>query len=72
MGVKADAFVWQLEDNGRGFDPETISQSPGSGGSGNGLSNMSRRLQEIQGRCDIQSAPGQGTKVIFVVPVKPS
>ena len=38
--------------------------------SGNGLENMTRRLAEIRGRCDIQSAPGQGTKVIFTVPLR--
>ena len=38
--------------------------------SGNGLENMARRLKEIRGRCDIQSAPGQGTKVIFTIPLK--
>jgi signal transduction histidine kinase len=31
---------------------------------------MTRRLAEIHGRCDIQSAPGRGTRVIFNVPLK--
>jgi signal transduction histidine kinase len=31
---------------------------------------MARRLAEIGGRCDIRSQPGQGTKVLFVVPLK--
>jgi hypothetical protein len=30
---------------------------------------MQRRLEKIGGRCEIQSAPGQGTEVQFVVPV---
>jgi len=38
--------------------------------SGNGLENMARRLAEIHGRCDIQSAPGQGTKITFTVPIQ--
>jgi signal transduction histidine kinase len=71
LQLERQAFVWQLQDNGRGFDTNAAALG-GSRGSGNGLPNMCRRLQEIQGRCDIQSAPGQGTKVVFVVPVKPS
>lgn len=70
--VKADALVWQLEDNGCGFDLETVGPSPGSSRSGNGLPNMRRRLQEIGGRAEVQSVPGRGTKVVFVVPVNPS
>ena len=37
---------------------------------GNGLENMARRLAEIHGRCQIQSVPGQGTKVVFTVPLR--
>jgi len=37
---------------------------------GNGLENMQRRLSEISGRGHVESAPGQGTKVIFIVPLK--
>ena len=33
----------------------------------NGLMNMRKRLQEIGGRCEIQSAPGYGTQVNFVL-----
>jgi len=37
----------------------------------NGLGNMNRRLKEIGGHCDIETAPGQGTKVIFSLLLKP-
>ena len=72
LRVEAEAFVWQLEDNGHGFDSKAAEGGPGSSASGNGLPNMRRRLQEIGGQFDIQSAPGQGTRVVFVVPLKPS
>ncbi len=72
LHLEAESFVWQLADDGRGFNTNGGDFSSGSSGSGNGLPNMCRRLQEIQGRCQIQSAPGQGTKVIFIVPLKPS
>jgi signal transduction histidine kinase len=31
---------------------------------------MRKRLQEIDGRCEIQSEPGHGTQVTFILPVK--
>jgi signal transduction histidine kinase/ligand-binding sensor domain-containing protein len=70
---QAASFELAIEDNGRGFTPETRNrpaEDPGRFSSGNGLGNMARRLAEIHGRCDIQSAPGQGTKVVFMVPIK--
>ena len=70
---KTAAFELAVEDNGRGFAPGTVgrpSVDPGRLASGNGLENMTRRLAEIHGHCDIQSAPGQGTRVIFTIPLK--
>jgi signal transduction histidine kinase len=71
---KTAAFELAIEDDGRGFTPGTAGKNQPDDSirisSGNGLENMTRRLAEIHGRCDIQSAPGQGTKVIFTVPLK--
>jgi signal transduction histidine kinase/ligand-binding sensor domain-containing protein len=67
------SFELAVEDNGRGFTPgatEKPSAGPGRFASGNGLENMTRRLAEIHGRCDIRTAPGSGTKVVFIVPLK--
>jgi signal transduction histidine kinase len=47
--------VW-VEDNGRGFQPDTAA-------SGHGLANMKKRLSHIGGQCFIASAPGNGTTV---------
>jgi signal transduction histidine kinase len=66
-------FELAVEDNGRGFTPDNRNQpanDPGRIVSGNGLENMTRRLAEINGRCDIRSAPGQGTQVMFTVQLK--
>ncbi|MGD1087729.1 MAG: two-component regulator propeller domain-containing protein [Verrucomicrobiota bacterium] len=72
--IKTTCFELAIEDNGRGFITATREQIPSADSSrfssGNGLENMVRRLAEIGGRCNIQSAPGQGTKVIFTVPLK--
>jgi signal transduction histidine kinase len=49
---------------------KTVSAAKGRAASGNGLENMRRRLTAIGGSCEIQSAPGAGTKVIFSVQLK--
>ena len=74
--TEASHFELVVEDNGRGFTPETAREHPRDNSArlstGNGLENMARRLAEIHGSCRIQSAPGQGTKVILIVPLKMS
>jgi signal transduction histidine kinase/ligand-binding sensor domain-containing protein len=74
LAPQTASFKLAIEDNGRGFTPGTGGKNQPDDSariaSGNGLENMARRLAEIHGRCDIQSAPGQGTKVIFTVPLK--
>ena len=55
-----------MRDNGKGFDPATVSSRPGRG---NGLKNMRQRLEKIGGGCEIQSAPGAGTEIRFFVAV---
>ncbi len=73
--LQPPGFVLAVEDNGCGFsalppgadlppDPERLAH-------GNGLANMRRRLEEIGGACDIQSAPQQGARVRFTVSVRP-
>jgi signal transduction histidine kinase/ligand-binding sensor domain-containing protein len=71
--LETGKIILAVADDGCGFDqgqPDLISlQTPGRISQGNGLANMKRRLAEMHGRCDIQSAPGQGTTVKFTVPV---
>jgi len=72
--ARTAAFELAIEDDGCGFTPGTRGKNPPDDSvrisSGDGLENMTRRLAEIHGRCDIQSAPGRGTRVIFNVPLK--
>jgi signal transduction histidine kinase len=73
LTTDARAFTLLVLDHGRGFVPEPLlrelPRQPGRSASGNGLRNMHRRLEKIGGRCEIRSAPGQGTEVQFIVPV---
>ncbi len=51
-----------IRDNGQGFDQEHIKP-------GNGLRNMHQRAGQMGGTCRIISKPGEGTKILAVVPV---
>lgn len=64
-----DKLVITVEDNGRGFNINTLNL-PDSGG-GLGLRNMANRMKLIQGSIDIQSNPGNGTKAILQLPKLP-
>ncbi|RPD48913.1 hypothetical protein DRJ53_09645 [Paracnuella aquatica] len=57
------ALVLTVQDNGRGFD---VASADG----GNGLGNMQKRADAMNGRVRIVSQPGEGTKVTVLVPVK--
>jgi ligand-binding sensor domain-containing protein/signal transduction histidine kinase len=64
------AFEIKISDNGKGFNASIIeskSGPPPAGVPGDGLVNMRRRLAEIGGQCRIESAPGQGTNIRFVI-----
>jgi signal transduction histidine kinase/ligand-binding sensor domain-containing protein len=70
LAVREHGFILAVEDNGCGFAealPVLQEQDSGQNGRGNGLTNMRRRLEEIGGRCSIESLPGQGTGVRFEV-----
>ncbi len=58
----------EIEDDGDGFDPESIS-SAAVGGRGLGLAGIRERLDLLGGSAIIDSAPGQGTRVVLTVPV---
>ncbi len=69
-------FRLTVEDDGRGFDPNSLPPGSAMGAdrvaAGNGLSNVRRRLAEIGGRCEVESRPGHGTRVTFLVPQHPA
>jgi signal transduction histidine kinase len=49
-----------VEDDGVGFDPARVKDATGTH---DGLMNLKRRLAIMNGTCDIESAPRQGTRV---------
>ena len=57
----------QVADDGRGFEPEAALRSGGSG-----LGGMRERLRLYDGRLELHSAPGEGTRLRAVVPLPPA
>jgi signal transduction histidine kinase/streptogramin lyase len=65
------AFEIKISDNGGGFNSSATATKPelAAAASGDGLSNMRKRLADIGGQCWIESAPDQGTNIRFVIPL---
>ena len=49
-----------VADDGKGFDPAALQDRAGTH---DGLRNLKQRMSVLGGTCEIQSAPGQGTRV---------
>ncbi len=60
------AFELVIQDDGAGYDPALPDPRPGGG---NGLPNMRERMRGIGGDFQSFSQPGQGTRILFKVPV---
>lgn len=60
-----DTFRLELIDDGAGFDRESASQSGGVG-----LQSMQERADRLGGSLEIESAAGQGTRIILTVPLR--
>jgi signal transduction histidine kinase len=61
--ASAETLRFTVRDDGRGFDPETVSR-------GIGLQGMADRLDAIGGTLEVQSAPGAGTTITGTLPVR--
>jgi signal transduction histidine kinase len=56
-------LAFDVEDDGRGFNPGTVSR-------GTGLTNIADRLDALGGGFEISSAPGRGTRLTGTVPAQ--
>jgi signal transduction histidine kinase len=54
--------VLEVDDDGRGFDPARTT------GAGQGLRNLNERTQRLGGQAQIDSIPGQGTRIRVMLP----
>jgi signal transduction histidine kinase len=57
-----DVVVFEVDDDGRGFDPERVRQ-------GHGLPNLSARAASLGGELQIRSDPAEGTTVSVRIPL---
>jgi signal transduction histidine kinase len=57
----------EVSDQGKGFSPALVDRHSANFG----LTGISRRLELIGGRADVQSAPGRGAQVTLCVPIRP-
>jgi signal transduction histidine kinase len=61
----SDKLELTVEDNGKGFDSAVARTN------GNGLYNYKKRIEKLNGTCQLITAPGKGTKIIFSIPLQP-
>ncbi|OQY23205.1 MAG: hypothetical protein B6I34_04940 [Anaerolineaceae bacterium 4572_32.1] len=69
LALKSDVFITQIQDDGEGFDVEATLASYDQRGS-LGLLNLYERAQLVEGKTEIVSAPGKGTTVTLMIPLK--
>jgi signal transduction histidine kinase len=63
-----DAVTIEIEDDGKGFDAEAIAVTSDTG-TGLGLIGMRERVELLGGTVAVESAPGQGTRIVLSVPL---
>jgi PAS domain S-box-containing protein len=73
MSVKRQdgSVVFQVEDNGRGFDHQKVSNQNATS-RGLGLTAMEERARMLGGSLNIWSREGQGAKITLIVPIQGS
>ncbi|MEW6578283.1 MAG: ATP-binding protein [Chloroflexota bacterium] len=63
--------IVEIEDNGVGFDVQAVGAGYEQRGS-LGMINMRERAELIEGTLHIDSAPGQGTRIRVLIPLRPA
>ncbi len=64
-----DLLEVTVSDNGKGFDP-AVKLGQGRFGTGLSLVTFRQRMDLLGGRMDIRSAPGEGTQICLIAPVR--
>ncbi|MCI0395170.1 MAG: GAF domain-containing sensor histidine kinase [Chloroflexi bacterium] len=65
---EGDLFVVRVQDDGVGFDTQSVNANYSSRGS-LGMVNMRERAERIDGSLKVESVPGKGTTITLVVPL---
>jgi signal transduction histidine kinase len=69
LGVRNGTFIAQVEDDGIGFDVASVQARYDERGS-LGMINLHERTELLGGQLRIESAPGKGTRITVIVPLK--
>jgi signal transduction histidine kinase len=70
MAVSDHRLMAEIRDDGRGFDSLVSGDGVRRARGGHGLENVCARAAQLGGRLQIDSAPGQGTRLTLTVPLK--
>lgn len=65
-----DIVMVRISDNGKGFDVKAAENNSLSRGGHLGMVNMRERAQLLDGTLNMESAPGRGTVITVLVPIK--
>jgi signal transduction histidine kinase len=68
--VEGRQLVGEIRDDGCGFVPRASDALRSRESGGNGLPNMQSRAEQLGGRLEITSAPGEGTHLVLRAPIK--
>lgn len=69
MGLRNNNLVLQIEDDGIGFDVASVQNRYDERGS-LGMINLHERTELLGGRIRIESAPGKGTRITVIAPLR--
>lgn len=67
VGVEGETVRVEIEDDGRGFDPEAPARREGRRSWG--LLGIRERAEILGGTASIESAVGKGTRVVVIIPI---
>jgi len=71
LKTEKDSVVVDIEDDGEGFDVHSVLRHTSDGGRGLGIIGMKERASLLNGKLQVCSSPGSGTKVSLRIPLKP-
>jgi signal transduction histidine kinase len=71
LKTEGDSVVVEIEDDGEGFDVHSALRHATDGGRGLGILGMKERASLLDGKLQVCSSPGKGTKVSLRIPLTP-
>jgi signal transduction histidine kinase len=64
-----EQIALDVQDDGQGFDPQTLGNPPDQASGGYGLRAMRQRVEQIGGEMIVESSPVKGTTLVVQLPV---